>query len=304
MPSKINLDEKLIITEYLNGKSSLVLCKEFNVSKPTILKILKENNVTRKRDRCKSLDIKKFGEKYIIDRSCPKCGGVINVTSNHPTITCRNYFNSVNKNSLCKKCSLDQQVGEGNSFYGKKHTKETKKQISKSRKGKAMGKNNSMSNPNHRKKTTEAIRKKWANGEMEHVRKIFSEKLKETRKLGKIKSVIRSKIEKDIIKEIKYMGYKVDHSLRVETKIYDIYIPKLNLVIEFNGDYWHCNPKKYEPDYYHQVKKKTAKELWEYDKNKIDLVIEKGYNLEVVWESDYKSDKTIINKLIKKYDRK
>ena len=44
--------------------------------------------------------------------------------------------------------------------------------------------------------------------------------------------------------------------------------------------------------------------LWEYDKNKVDIIINNGYNLEVVWETDYKTDKTIINKLIKKYDRK
>ena len=67
----------------------------------------------------------------------------------------------------------------------------------------------------------------------------------------------------------------------VETKIYDIFIPSLNLVIEYNGDYWHCNPKKYKPDYFNQKKQKTAKELWEYDKNKIDLIREKGYNLEI-----------------------
>jgi G:T-mismatch repair DNA endonuclease (very short patch repair protein) len=50
------------------------------------------------------------------------------------------------------------------------------------------------------------------------------------------------------------------------------------------------------------VKQKTAQELWDYDKNKIDLLKEYDYNLEVVWESDYKKDNTIINKLIKKYD--
>ena len=51
-------------------------------------------------------------------------------------------------------------------------------------------------------------------------------------------------------------------------------------------------------------KQKTAKELWEYDKNKIDLIKEKGYNLEIVWESDLKEDHKLINKLIKKYDAK
>ena len=46
----------------------------------------------------------------------------------------------------------------------------------------------------------------------------------------------------------------------------------------------------------------TAKELWDYDKNKIDLIRNKGYNLEVIWESEYKKNQNIINKLIKKYE--
>ena len=57
-------------------------------------------------------------------------------------------------------------------------------------------------------------------------------------------------------------------------------------------------------DYFNQKKQKTSKELWEYDKNKIDLIKEKGYNLEIVWESDLKEDHKLINKLIKKYDAK
>lgn len=138
---------------------------------------------------------------------------------------------------------------------------------------------------------------------MEFLREIFTKKIKETRMLGKIKSVNRSKKEKSIIEEIKKLGYNVEHSLRIETKICDIYIPKLNLIIEYNGDYWHCNPKKYNEDYYHQVKGKTAKELWEYDKNKIDLIIKNGYNLEIVWESDLKSNPNLIKKIIKNYDR-
>ena len=40
------------------------------------------------------------------------------------------------------------------------------------------------------------------------------------------------------------------------------------------------------------------------NKNKIDLIKEKGYNLEIVWESDLKDNNTLINKLIKKYDAK
>lgn len=304
MGNKINLNEEVVIKEYLSGKSSLILAKEFNVSKPVILKILKKNNVTRKRDRCKSLKIEKVGEKYITKRTCPNCKKETDVTTTHPTTTCRNYFKALKENSVCKKCLSDVMGGEGNPFYGKKHSRETKEQISKSRIGKAIGKNNSMANPEHKEKAKKNLKKKWESGSLEYVRKIMSDKLKETRRLGKIKSVIRSKTEKQIVNEMKKLGYIVKHSHKVDTKICDIFLPQLNLIIEYNGDYWHCNPNKYSKEYFHQVKGMTAEQLWEYDKNKIDLIKNKGYNLEVVWESDYKSDKTIINNLIKKYDRK
>ena len=56
--------------------------------------------------------------------------------------------------------------------------------------------------------------------------------------------------------------------------------------------------------YFYQVKGITTEKLLEYNENKVDIILNYGYNLKVVWESDYKSDKTIINNLIKKYDRK
>ena len=302
MANKITIDKSRILKEYLSGKSSLVLSVEFGVSKPTILKILKEHNVTRKRDRCSSLKITESDGSYVVERICPTCKKTILTKSKDKVIACRNHFNKLNKNNSCKKCSLELQIGEGNPFYGKKHSSKTKKQISKSRKGKGMGESNSMSNAEYREKATKMIKQKWKNGEMEHARKIMSDKMKETRRLGKIKSVVRSKKEKELLLEIKKIGYEVKHSLRVDTKICDIYIPKLNLVIEYNGDYWHCNPKKYSEDYFNQVKSKTAKELWEYDKNKVDLIIKNGYNLEIIWESDLKEDPHLINKILKKYD--
>ena len=57
-------------------------------------------------------------------------------------------------------------------------------------------------------------------------------------------------------------------------------------------------------DYFNQKKQKTSKELWEYDKNKIDLIKEKGYNLEVIWESELKENYSLLDKIIKKYERK
>jgi very-short-patch-repair endonuclease len=302
MGNRIILDENLVIKEYLSGKSSLVLSVEFGVSKPVILNVIRKHNVVRKRDRCDNIEYRYDGGYYVVERICPTCKKTMETKSKDKAIACRNHFNKLNENRDCKPCSLEKQMGTGNPFYGKKHNKKTKNQISKSRKGKGVGNDNAMSNPEHREKAHTNLKKKWDSGEMEHVRQMFSETMKETRRLGKIKSIIRSKKEKEIIKEIKKMGYEVEHSLKIDTKICDIYIPKLNLVIEYNGDYWHCNPKKYDANYYHQVKKKTAQEMWEYDNNKIDLIKRNGYNLVIVWESDLKGDPNLINKIITKYD--
>jgi peptidoglycan hydrolase CwlO-like protein len=49
---------------------------------------------------------------------------------------------------------------------------------------------------------------------------------------------------------------------------------------------------------------KTAKEIWERDNIKIDLIKKNGYTLEVLWEYDYNQNPKIINEIIKKYVKK
>ena len=296
--------EKIIISEYKRGKSSLEIVKIVNLSKQTILKVLNKEKIIRKRDRCGSLDIKTEKDGYSVIRKCPKCGQDIKTYSKDKTIACRNHFNKIKGTSLCKPCSLELQVGEGNPFYGKKHSEKTKNKISNNRVGKATGKNNSMSKKKWRDKSRNAIKKKWDNGEMEHARKIMSDKLKETRRLGKIKSTITSKKEKEIIEYLNNLGYSPVQSYRVDTKVCDVYIPSLNLIIEYFGDYWHCNPLKYQSDYYNVKKGKYAWELWEYDTKKLELIKSCGYNLEVIWEKDLKNNNKLIENIISKYDTK
>jgi hypothetical protein len=301
MGKKINLNEDLVIKEYLSGKSSLVLAKEFNVSKQKILGILKKNEVTRKRDRCKSLEIISEGDIFYVKRKCPSCGNDIKTTSKYKVIACRNHFSSIKNKSLCRKCYSKLQEGEGNPFYGKKHTKETKVKISKNREGKATGKDNSMYEEIWRDKARKNLINKWNSGDLEKTRKLMSEKLKETIRLGKLKSVNVSKKEKEILKQIEKLGFDVVGSHKVDTKICDIYIPSLNLIIEYNGDYWHCNPKKYNSMYFNKKKNKYAWEIWEYDEIRVELIKNNGYNLEVIWETDLKNNNKIINHIIEKY---
>jgi len=116
---------------------------------------------------------------------------------------------------------------------------------------------------------------------------------------------LRSKLEKLIIKELKAQGFAVIHSYKLERKIYDIYIPDLNMLIEFNGDYWHCNPKRYKANYFNIKKNMTAKQIWALDESKEQLAKEKGYEFLTIWESDYrKNHKIILRKIIQKNGNK
>ena len=291
--------EKRIVDEYKKGKSSVEIVKILGISKYFVLKIINKYNIVRKRDRCSTLDIKKDGEKYYVTRKCPNCNKDIKTTSKDKVIACRNHFNKLEGTSLCKPCSLKLQVGEGNPFFGKNHTKESLDKMSKSKTGQYTGDKNHMKQEKYRQMSRDIMRSNWDNGILD--RKVISEQMKQTQRSGKIKSGIVSKREKEIVKEIKQLGYKLIHSYRVDSKICDVYIPSLNLIIEYFGDYWHCNPKKYESDFFNKKKGKFAWELWDYDKKKIDLIKSYGYNLEVVWEGDLKLNNKLIEIIIENY---
>lgn len=70
---------------------------------------------------------------------------------------------------------------------------------------------------------------------------------------------------------------------------FDFTIEDNKKIIEFNGDFWHCNPSiaRYKEDYFHPIKKQTAKELWIYDKTKIEFIENHGYKVLTIWENDY-----------------
>lgn len=62
-------------------------------------------------------------------------------------------------------------------------------------------------------------------------------------------------------------------------------------IIEYNGDFWHCNPELYNESYFNKVKQKNAKDIWEYDRIKLDYMKNKGYDILVIWEKDFKHNK-------------
>ena len=78
---------------------------------------------------------------------------------------------------------------------------------------------------------------------------------------------------------------------------FDFTIQNILLIIEFNGDYWHANPKFYKADdiiKYPGNKLIKAKEIWERDKVREQILKFNGYKLITVWEDDYRKDPDLV----------
>ena len=70
--------------------------------------------------------------------------------------------------------------------------------------------------------------------------------------------------------------------------------------IEFNGDYWHMNPKLYKATDINKTSKKTAQEIWDYDAKKKKCAEDCGYKILYIWESEYiESKEKVIKKCMK-----
>lgn len=71
-------------------------------------------------------------------------------------------------------------------------------------------------------------------------------------------------------------------------------------IIEYNGDCYHANPKKYlAEDHPHPFRKDlTSQEIWDKDLNKIKLANQKGFKVLSIWDSDYTNGNK--NNIIKK----
>ena len=88
-------------------------------------------------------------------------------------------------------------------------------------------------------------------------------------------------------------------NLEKKGKRYDLCYEKK--IIEFNGDFWHANPKIFESEEIHKVKKIKCSEIWGQDARKISLAKIYGYEILVIWDSDYINDKDSIIKKCKEF---
>lgn len=92
-----------------------------------------------------------------------------------------------------------------------------------------------------------------------------------------------SKLEKTFANILDLLDIKYDKFFYAKEikAFYDFYIPDSNLIIEVDGDFWHCNPKKFPEPKYETQKRNLIR-----DKEKMEWAQENGYKLLRFWEDD------------------
>ena len=100
-----------------------------------------------------------------------------------------------------------------------------------------------------------------------------------------------SKAEKEIFKSLNNIIDDIETQYIINKNkgyVFDIRVG--NKLIEYNGDYWHCNPSIYPSNFYNKTVQKTAEDIWKKDNAKYSFAKENGYDVLVIWEKDYKQN--------------
>lgn len=181
------------------------------------------------------------------------------------------------KNTLGKKQTTETIQKRLNSRKGYRHSPETIIKIAGDRKGKPL--------PEWRKEKLK-VPKKIKRIHYGHSQET-KDKLKITTtrlwKNGTFKKIYKSKIQITFGNTLTSMGYVVQDEYRIEGKPYDFYLPSINLIIEFNGTFWHRDPRFYTDCIL------KGKSIWEKDKYKMDVAKSNGYDTLVVWQYDWEN---------------
>ena len=78
-----------------------------------------------------------------------------------------------------------------------------------------------------------------------------------------------------------------------------------NKVIEFYGDFWHANPKKYNPHdtikYPGKDNIKEANEIWDKDTRRINDIERGEYSILIIWEHDWEYSRNEVIDTIKNF---
>ena len=235
-----------------------------------------------------------MGATYKLNKHCANCNVALLDT---------------NKSGYCNKHR--DRTGVNNPFWGKKHSNITIESMKERIKQASI---NNWKNPLYRAKVIKSVSKprrvgfkgeqskrvtEWYRNNPEQ-RTIRSGHMKRTWSEGKIAwsprtAVNRSKMEIDLFNELKILYPGVTRkTIKVGEHWFfpDAISPRDGLIIEFYGDFWHANPDKYKTG--DKIKGNTVEGIWAKDRQRVSALEALGYQVIVIWESDYKRNKASV----------
>jgi len=174
------------------------------------------------------------------------------------------------------------------------HTDETKLKISNKSKNRKFSENSKLKMSKSAVKRGRTQPDGWTHSQK--TKDLLSEITRNQWKSGIHKPTFKSKGHSEVEQLLIDLGYDIISEYFIEGKPYDIFVKSLNLIIEYNGTYWHYDNRIFDENYFDKSKNRYAKDVWEYDKCKIQTAIDNGYNLTVIWQSDFES-LDVINKI-------
>jgi len=98
-----------------------------------------------------------------------------------------------------------------------------------------------------------------------------------------------SQLESNWLDSINILPENRHKRIKIKNKLFiaDGFNPNTNTIYEFYGDYWHGNPKVYKPNIINKTRNCTFGELYKNTINRELILKEAGYNLIIIWESDW-----------------
>lgn len=143
-----------------------------------------------------------------------------------------------------------------------------------------------------KEKLSATMKNKWS--DIEYKKNMIDSQIKSRKNKN---TEIEIKIEKQLINnKINFIKQKSFVSKDI-TVIADFYLYDYNLIIECNGDYWHCNLNVYKNGPINEIQIKRIN----IDKLKYEYYATVGFKYLVLWESDIKRKEFDILLYIKDY---
>ena len=108
------------------------------------------------------------------------------------------------------------------------------------------------------------------------------------------------------IPDIQHMINNEEGEFKIPNSHYhaDGYSKENNLILEYHGDFWHGNPKIYNPNDVNRVSKKTFGELYDKTVKKRKFCEDAGFNYIEIWESEWFQAKNGVRIIQKTFSKK